>query len=145
MRLKYNRQWGSMCPPRARMKYPSLSARTAFRSSVSSTRQRCVTRIQIPETFLRLLHSDGIDVCHRRTFTPTNLKAVTGDATSDHSPVDPLVESLMHVTPPRARYHLLACLRTLGYHLHMLVPVPIYVLHPGSESRRREEDLSLRH
>ena len=49
---------------------------------------------------LRPLHSDGIDVRHRRNFTPTNLKAVTGDATSDHSRVDPLVENLIHVTPP---------------------------------------------
>ena len=50
----------------------------------------------------RPLHSDGIDVRHRRTFTPTNLKAVTGDATSDQSRVDLLVENLMHVTPPRS-------------------------------------------
>ena len=106
LRLKYNRQWGSVCPPRARMKYPckscprTLSARTAFRSSVSSARQTCAARIRIPGTFLRMLHSDSIDVRHRRTFTPTNLKAVTGDATSDHSRVDPLVENLIHVTPP---------------------------------------------
>ena len=106
LRLEHNRKWGIVCPPRSRMKYPcqscprTVSARMAFRSAVSSARQTCATRIRIPETFLRPLHSDRIDVRDRRTFTPTKLKAVTGDATSDHSPVDPLVESLMHVTPP---------------------------------------------